>query len=692
MAPYDHRPDAEEEKKKPSGDYRKMPPSTAPVSASPASAYGFRKKKGNNDDDDIAVKQRARVSARSAASSGVRRKPPPPGATAITAINVSNTSTSTSTRTRTNTNTTAAALDAIAKSKGRRIDSHKYTHRQVPSSYQRKNNSLQPPPPSSSSNAVEDIVFSSRNSNSNSNSERVTRLEEEVTAKARGSRNKKIPMIKRAPLSSPSSNIKQLNRMEADVAAKEKSKTGRRTTSNARAKINITGTVAADDVTLKAQARAARTAAINGVALKAPPPPSSFTATTSAAGGRASLKRMEIDIAAKEKARSSRVSSIAMSAIRDQKKKSGSSTSNAANDIIAKKLSKTAGNRDARSVAQGTISAVYPGAVSSSNEDRIAYKTGTNRLAGSTGSNDKSKNSSKIKKDLKMNSSYMTEDAVDKYIGGTNNSNGENKFPYKDNDKFGDEESGNNGLAVAVAVNEDEDEDVFIPSAVEYDPDAMKAKVSTYKNHRIRVYGLLGCTLLIIIAACAVGVLAILEGDKELYSPPTMAPTCTGRCPSDFVQQLELEVGAQKLNNPSTPEYQAMEWIIYDDPMQLESTAPNLVQRFMLATFYFDTHRLSNWRTCNKPGVADELEEDSISDNEEEEDDDEEGNTVISSANSTEMCDLAKLYSLEPMTFTTCKYYVNIKKYFFYNFLLLHFLIRSFCFPFFAHNSCSSCR
>jgi len=120
----------------------------------------------------------------------------------------------------------------------------------------------------------------------------------------------------------------------------------------------------------------------------------------------------------------------------------------------------------------------------------------------------------------------------------------------------------------------------------------------------------LGCTLLIILTACSIGVLAILEGKKEQYSPPTEAPTCI-RCSVDFEEQLELEVGSQKLNDPTTAEYQAKEWIIYDDPMQLQANDRNFIQRFLLAALYFETHLISDWRSCNRPSVdvAEEEEE-----------------------------------------------------------------------------------
>jgi hypothetical protein len=194
-------------------------------------------------------------------------------------------------------------------------------------------------------------------------------------------------------------------------------------------------------------------------------------------------------------------------------------------------------------------------------------------------------------------------------------------------DDFADENyDETNRLAVAVAV--DEDENVFIPSAVEYDPDA---KVPVYKNQRFRVYGLLTCTLLIIIAACSVTVLTVLEKNQQADDdwPPTESPTCT-RCTVDFIEQIELEVGSQKLRDPSSPEYMAKEWLIHEDEMELLPTHKDFIQRYLLAAFYFDTHQIAEWRSCNRQSID-------------------------PSKNETEQCTLLKVSGVEPLEFQGCK-------------------------------------
>ncbi|CAB9496625.1 LRR receptor-like serine threonine-protein kinase [Seminavis robusta] len=43
----------------------------------------------------------------------------------------------------------------------------------------------------------------------------------------------------------------------------------------------------------------------------------------------------------------------------------------------------------------------------------------------------------------------------------------------------------------------------------------------------------------------------------------------------------------------------AFDWIVNHDPMQLEYDAPNLVQRFVLVLFYYQTTRHKPWKECN---------------------------------------------------------------------------------------------
>ena len=626
-----YRPHEEEEKKQEggttvaaaavsAGDNRKKPPPPPPPPSSSSSTASTIER-----DNDI--KQRAKAAAAASSAGGVYHRKPPPLSPSST----------------TNRKTTADA-DAIAKSRGRRDNNNNISNaRQVPSSSYLR---------SSATTIADD------NSDANTNATKPSKLEEEVTAKARGKANiNSSMMMKRAPpaattRNSPSLNIKQLNRMETDVSAKEKARAGRRIVGEARAPANVNNVHGGNnatnltrmeaDVAAKARAKAVRSAAISAAGSSGTAPPS-----------LSSLNRMEADVAAKAKTRAGRrVSSIAMSAIRDQQQQDGRRDSD---DIIAKKLSKAGGRSSSN---QGAFATTRPGAVSSQMagddyESRIAYKTGTNRLAGSGNSSTKGTNSKHMDKNKKPSDvgggSTVAAAAMGQRGGRSGGINIESIYPnkdgkghFKDNGGGDDENHNGDGLAVAFAVNEDDDENVFIPSAVEYDPDAMKEKVPMHKKPQFRVYGLLSCTLFIIIAACTIGVLAIFEGNEEPYMPPTMAPTCI-RCSIDFEEKIKLEVGSQKLNDPTTPEAQAMEWIIYDDPMQLEATAQNLIQRFLLAAVYYDTHQLNNWRSCNI-NPEDDIPE---AQNEEQLKED------------IEKCMFLKVSGVEPLSFQACKYPPN---------------------------------
>ena len=148
------------------------------------------------------------------------------------------------------------------------------------------------------------------------------------------------------------------------------------------------------------------------------------------------------------------------------------------------------------------------------------------------------------------------------------------------------------GLAVAIAVEDDED-DVFIPAAIEYDPDA---KPPIYKNRRFRLYSLLGC---ILVTAVVVAVSVVVPANKG-NNDPTPAPT-SFRETIGIQDLLKKVVGDEKFNDPESPYARAADWIINDDPLQLEPGSYNLIQRYLLAMFYFSATEKGPWKSCNPP-------------------------------------------------------------------------------------------
>jgi hypothetical protein len=150
----------------------------------------------------------------------------------------------------------------------------------------------------------------------------------------------------------------------------------------------------------------------------------------------------------------------------------------------------------------------------------------------------------------------------------------------------------NDGLAVAVAV-EDDEEDAFIPAAIEYDPDA---KPPIYKNRRFRLYGMLSCVLVTVVAiAVSVGVTS-----NKTNNDPTPAPS-SFRETIGIQEQLISVVGTEKLNDPDSPHAKAADWIMNDDPLQLLPESFNLIQRYVLAMFYFASSEKEAWKSCNPP-------------------------------------------------------------------------------------------
>jgi hypothetical protein len=148
------------------------------------------------------------------------------------------------------------------------------------------------------------------------------------------------------------------------------------------------------------------------------------------------------------------------------------------------------------------------------------------------------------------------------------------------------------GLAVAVAV--DEENEPMLPAAIEYDPDA---KPPIYRNRRFRLYAFTGVIVLIaVIVGVVVGVVTQVDQAQE----PTAAPTTI--LEGTYREQFVKEVGEQ-VNVAGSPHDRAANWIMFEDPLHLEPEAPNLLQRYQLALFYFLTtnNGQKRWNSCNPP-------------------------------------------------------------------------------------------
>ena len=140
------------------------------------------------------------------------------------------------------------------------------------------------------------------------------------------------------------------------------------------------------------------------------------------------------------------------------------------------------------------------------------------------------------------------------------------------------------GLAVAFAV-EEEVNNTFLPSAVEYDPDA---KPPIFRNRRFRMYVCLALSTLIIGTVGAV--LGILLTDDEA---PAEIPY---RASLGIQENIELLLDNPKvLNDTTNPYRKALDWIMYHDAMEVTPEDSNFYQRFLAVYFYYATSMKKPW-------------------------------------------------------------------------------------------------
>jgi hypothetical protein len=73
-------------------------------------------------------------------------------------------------------------------------------------------------------------------------------------------------------------------------------------------------------------------------------------------------------------------------------------------------------------------------------------------------------------------------------------------------------------------------------------------------------------------------------------------------------QEIEALIGTENLESAQSPYAKALEWMIHQDPVQLDpGIDSNFFQRYIMAYFYFATTANSPWRFCN-PAIGNELE------------------------------------------------------------------------------------
>jgi hypothetical protein len=154
-----------------------------------------------------------------------------------------------------------------------------------------------------------------------------------------------------------------------------------------------------------------------------------------------------------------------------------------------------------------------------------------------------------------------------------------------------------NGLAVAFAV--DEEEDGYIPSAVEYDPDA---KPPMYRNRRFQLYAIL--TMLVMMVGSA-GILAGLLINHSSGTPPPLPERAT----LGIREYVERVVGPEPVSDATNPYRKALDWIQDVDPMALTPQDKGFAQRFLLAYLYFSTTLQGPWNNDCDPAQQGETDD-----------------------------------------------------------------------------------
>jgi hypothetical protein len=163
------------------------------------------------------------------------------------------------------------------------------------------------------------------------------------------------------------------------------------------------------------------------------------------------------------------------------------------------------------------------------------------------------------------------------------------------------------GLIVATAVETLDNEDEYIYSAIEYDPDS---KPPIHRNRRFRLYTCLSLLIVAVVVSITVVYVTrvakttIIETVILLEDMPTTTPTespTSNREASGIKEQIESGILLRNITFADTtmddPRYRALQWILHDDQLQLDSNDPTLYQRYVLALVAYSFDSLA-WAVC----------------------------------------------------------------------------------------------
>ena len=150
--------------------------------------------------------------------------------------------------------------------------------------------------------------------------------------------------------------------------------------------------------------------------------------------------------------------------------------------------------------------------------------------------------------------------------------------------------AGEDGMVTAHVINEEELEAQYhakmmreVVAADVVDVEELKEKGRGWK---------ISVAIVCIVAIVLAIAIPLSQDDKD---PPTPSPTV--QLPSDFLYDLFFPYSGSALDDPTTPQYRAFNWLLNDDPAQLplkETNDTTLMERYAAAVFYYSTGG-DNW-------------------------------------------------------------------------------------------------
>ncbi|CAB9522528.1 leucine Rich Repeat [Seminavis robusta] len=153
----------------------------------------------------------------------------------------------------------------------------------------------------------------------------------------------------------------------------------------------------------------------------------------------------------------------------------------------------------------------------------------------------------------------------------------------------------NSGLAVANPVDENEE-----PAQIAIPGHFHRENRSTSMTLMILV--LVGSILIVGVidgSICGAGLCSNKDGDVETQALTSFRYFVL----EDIQNRIEEEFGPDYFPKneepePTQPKFEALDWIVFEDPLQLNPDANNLLQRFIVVLTYFQTSQESDWLDC----------------------------------------------------------------------------------------------